>query len=285
MTQRRRRYRRQIRWDRIGLALLLLAALLFGLVKGIGALVRHAKSNAASSEPASSSSGEPEPIAPVQPTVDLSQWNLILVNADHPLPEDYTVTTATLTNGLQVDARILDDLDDMVKTARQQGVELLICSAYRDIAYQTGLYQKKVAEYLAAGESQQSAEAKAGTVVALPGTSEHNTGLAVDIVTPEYQMLDDGYAETDAGQWLAAHAPEFGFILRYPNGKGDYTGIIFEPWHYRYVGRDYARTITDSGLCLEEWVASQQSAAAAPAADSSAASDPSSQAAADSSQP
>ena len=142
----------------------------------------------------------------------------------------------------------------MMADAKAQGVELIVCSAYRDIAYQTTLYQNKVQELVKDGLTQQEAEAKAATIVSYPGTSEHNSGLAVDLVTPEYQVLNEGYAETDAAKWLAAHAPEYGFILRYPKGFEGVTGIIFEPWHYRYVGREYAREITDSGMCFEQWV-------------------------------
>lgn len=252
-------YRRRIRWGRIAAALLLLGLLLFGLIKGLSALFAGGKKTDKNPSSASESvsSAESESV-PVQPAVDLSQWNLVLVNAAHKLPDSFTVETGTLTNGLEVDARILEDLNAMVDAAAAENVDLIICSAYRTIEVQTDLFNEKVAEYTADGYSQADAESEAGTIVALPGTSEHNTGLAVDIVTPAYQMLDDGYAETDAAKWLAAHAPEYGFILRYPQGKEDVTGIIFEPWHYRYVGREYARTITDSGLCLEEWIAAQQ---------------------------
>jgi D-alanyl-D-alanine carboxypeptidase len=145
----------------------------------------------------------------------------------------------------------------MMADARAQGIELIVCSAYRDVAYQTTLFNNKVSELMQSGLTQQEAEAKAGTIVAVPGTSEHNSGLAVDLVTPAYQVLDEGYAETDAAKWLAAHTPEYGFILRYPKGMEAITGIIFEPWHYRYVGREYAREITDSGLCLEQWIQQQ----------------------------
>lgn len=278
MAKRRNRRRSKVRWDRILIAALVLALALFLFIWGISALFSGGEEDepeSSSSEPVSSS----QP-APAEPAVDLSQWNLVLVNKTNPLPADFTVTTGQLVNSLLVDARILEDLNTMMADAEAQGVELIVCSAYRDIAYQTTLYQNKVQELVADGLTQQEAEAKAATIVSYPGTSEHNSGLAVDLVTPEYQMLNEGYADTDAAKWLAAHAPEYGFILRYPKGFEGITGIIFEPWHYRYVGREYAREITDSGLCFEQWVEAmaQGGAAAAdsiadstsPAADSAA---------------
>ena len=92
------------------------------------------------------------------------------------------------------------------------------------------------------------------TVVALPGTSEHQTGLALDIVDAGYQELDEAQENTPVQQWLMRNSWRYGFILRYPTGKSNITGIIYEPWHYRYVGRDAARAIYESGLCLEEYL-------------------------------
>ncbi len=255
MAQRRTR-RRTPRWNRIIIAGLLALAVVVGAVAGIIALTQKHQPQP---EPESSSvESVSESLPPPTPKVDLTQWNLRLVNRDNPLPQDHTVETAMLTNSLLVDARILDDLDNMVDAAKAAGIDLIICSAYRDIAYQTTLYNNKVAEFVADGYSQADAEAEAGTIVSVPGTSEHNSGLAVDIVTPAYQVLDDGYADTDAAKWLAANAPEYGFILRYPKDKEAVTGIIFEPWHFRYVGVEYAREITDSGLCFEEWIQAQK---------------------------
>lgn len=254
MAQYRRQRRHvKIRWGRLLFAALILALALFLLLWGIKALFTADSPEEEEPLPESvSQSTAPQP--PLEPIIDLEQWNLVLVNADNPLPLDFTVETGMLTNGLLVDARILADIDAMMADAKAQGIELIVCSAYRDIQYQTTLFNNKVNELVKDGMTQQEAEAKAGTIVAVPGTSEHNSGLAVDLVTPAYQMLNEGYAETDAAKWLAAHAPEYGFILRYPKGAEGITGIIFEPWHYRYVGREYAREITDSGLCFEQWI-------------------------------
>ncbi len=256
--QRKARRRRKPRWDRIILAAALAVLLVVGVIAGIVALAKGGQKEQPESEPETSQSvseslPEPEP----EPTVDLSLWNLVLVNSENPLPQNFTVETGMLVNSLLVDARILEDLNAMTAAADAAGIRLIICSAYRDMAYQTNLYQNKVTEFINKGYTQQSAEDAAASIVAMPGTSEHNSGLAVDIVTPEYQVLDEGYAETDAAKWLAANAPEYGFILRYPRDKETVTGIIFEPWHFRYVGKEYARQITDSGLCFEEWVIEQ----------------------------
>ena len=104
------------------------------------------------------------------------------------------------------------------------------------------------------GLSREEATAQAGTVVAVPGTSEHQTGLAVDLVDKSYQHLDDAQASTDVQQWLMENSWKYGFILRYPAEKSDVTGIIYEPWHYRYVGKPAAREMRELGLCLEEYI-------------------------------
>ena len=112
----------------------------------------------------------------------------------------------------------------------------------------------KVQRLMAAGYDAEEADQKAATVVARPGTSEHELGLAVDIVDAGYQQLDEGQASTPVQQWLMAHCWEYGFILRYPDGKSDLTGIIYEPWHYRYVGVETAQALRESGQCLEEYL-------------------------------
>ena len=104
------------------------------------------------------------------------------------------------------------------------------------------------------GYSQAEAEELAAKVVAVPGTSEHQLGLAVDIVSTDYYVLDESQATTKTQQWLMEHCWEYGFILRYPDDKSEITGIIYEPWHYRYVGTAVSLPLRDSGLCLEEYL-------------------------------
>ena len=133
-----------------------------------------------------------------------------------------------------------------------------ICSAYRTIEKSAELYQRKVQQYLNAGYSQAKAESEAAKWVAPPGTSEHHTGLAMDIVSSDYwgqySDLEHDYEKFDSFKWMYEHCAEYGFILRYPKDKQDITGITYEPWHYRYVGVEVATYIMENGLCLEEYL-------------------------------
>ena len=192
-----------------------------------------------------------------------ADWRLLLVNPWNALPEDYEVELATLSNGLQVDARIYDDLSDMLTDCRAAGLSPIVCSAYRTQATQTRLYNNKVARVRASGVPEDQVEAEAARWVAKPGTSEHQTGLALDIVAASYQILDEKQEDTAEQQWLMENSWKYGFILRYPSEKSDVTGIGYEPWHYRYVGKAAAAEIHRTGVCLEEYLGE----AALPAAE------------------
>ncbi len=181
-------------------------------------------------------------------------WNLILVNPWHPIPEDYTVTLQELGNGQAVDERCYEDLEAMLTDCRTAGLQPRICSSYRTQETQQALYQNKIKRLIRQGYSQQQAETEAAKVVAFPGTSEHQLGLALDIVDQQYQILDTKQEETAVQQWLMENSWKYGFVLRYPNGKSDITGIIYEPWHYRYVGRQAAEQMQELELCLEEYL-------------------------------
>lgn len=189
-------------------------------------------------------------------------WRLLLVNPWNSLPEGFTVELKRLANGLQVDARIYDDLADMLGACWDAGLRPVVCSAYRTQAKQQQLYNNKIARLRAAGYSRDAAVQEAGRWVAVPGTSEHQTGLALDIVSASYQVLDQKQEETAEQKWLMEHCWEYGFILRYPSDKCDVTGIGYEPWHYRYVGKETALAIRDSGLCFEEYLQAQKTQAA-----------------------
>ena len=184
----------------------------------------------------------------------LNSWNLILINPENKLPEDFTVRLASVTGGYQLDERIANIAKTMVLAAKTDGVSLQICSAFRTIEKQTILYNNKVKKYQNQGMSLTDAKVKAATIVAVPGTSEHNSGLALDIITESYQTLDAGFANTRAFRWLETNASEFGFIMRYPKDKQDITKIIYEPWHYRYIGIENAIILKNSGLSLEEFL-------------------------------
>ena len=186
--------------------------------------------------------------------VEEDAWQLRLVSAAHPLPEDFEVPELTkLKGGHAIDSRVYPALQQMMDDCRAAGLNPVICSSYRTHDKQEELFQKKVNTLRKQGYSQEEAETEAARWVARPGTSEHETGLAVDIVDKSYQLLDEKQAETPVQQWLMAHCAEYGFILRYPVEKSDLTGIGYEPWHYRYVGVEAAEEISERGICLEEY--------------------------------
>ncbi len=186
--------------------------------------------------------------------IDKTDWRLILVNADHKLPDDYSVDTAVLTNGFQTDSRCCSDLQQMLDDCRQEGLTPVVCSAYRTQEMQKTLFENQVKKQKAAGHSDEEAEIEAAKLVAVPGTSEHQTGLAFDIVDIDYQMLDLQQEKTAVQQWLLKNSWKYGFILRYPADKSDITKTDYEPWHYRYVGKENAKFIYDHNLCLEEYL-------------------------------
>ncbi|HCS73594.1 MAG TPA: D-Ala-D-Ala carboxypeptidase VanY [Clostridiales bacterium] len=181
-------------------------------------------------------------------------WRLRLVNSGHSLPADYPVQLEKVQGSHQVDERIAGHVTSMIQAAGDDGVDLLICSSYRSVGRQQELFDEEIDKYMTAGKSNDEAVAEAAMGVAVPGHSEHSTGLALDIVTPKYQMLDSGFEETDAFKWLDKNAHKYGFILRYPKGKTPITKIKYEPWHYRYVGQEHAPIIKEKNLTLEEYL-------------------------------
>ena len=185
---------------------------------------------------------------------DGDSWNLILVNPWNTLPEDFDVDLTQLKNGHYVDTRAYPDLQQMMDDMRADGLSPVICSSYRTLEKQTTLFTNKVNKYISGGYSKAEAEAEAAKWVAVPGTSEHHTGLALDIVAQSYQLLDEKQADTAEQKWLMKNSYKYGFILRYPNDKTEITGIYYEPWHYRYVGKETAKEIYDAGICLEEYL-------------------------------
>ena len=202
----------------------------------------------------------PDPTVPTPPpagTVDVSD-PLLLVNPWNAVPEDYTVSLVSIGDGESVDQRCYGDLMQMLDDCAVYGnAQPYVCSSYRTNDTQTRLYENKVDRLIAQGYSPSDARTEAAKAVAIPGTSEHQLGLAVDIVDLRYQVLDAGQEDTATQQWLMQNSWKYGFILRYPNDKTAVTGIIYEPWHYRYVGRENAKAIYESGLCLEEYLQAQ----------------------------
>lgn len=178
---------------------------------------------------------------------------LTLVNPWHQVPEDLEVSLG-IVDGYLVDRRCERALTDMLNDCRAQGYLPIICSAFRTMDYQQMLYDNKIKRLLADGVTRAEAPDIAARSVAVPGTSEHQLGLAVDIISETYTNLDRYQEQTEVQQWIMANCWRYGFILRYPNGTTDITGIIYEPWHYRYVGAVTAKEIHDSGLVFEKYL-------------------------------
>ena len=281
----RARRKKEIRRNRIIFAILclaLLALIVFGMVKLVGLFTKDKDSSSGStsisrstsisssvdstSEPASSlesGSASTSDAASATGTAATTgggdaDWLLTLVNNNVKLPDGWEETleikVADTSTGKELATVAADAFINMKNAAAAEGIDLMLCSGYRSVEYQQSLFDAEKQKWLDKGNSEEEAYNQAKTVVAVPGYSEHNSGLAADIVTPKHQNLDEAFGKTDAAKWLFEHAPEYGFILRYPENKQAITGIIYEPWHYRYVGVENAKAITASGLCLEEYL-------------------------------
>mgnify|MGYP005864216109 FL=1 len=191
---------------------------------------------------------------------------LVLVNHTSKMPDDYTFDTKECGSATAVNKTLqtvaCDAFLEMQKAAAADGVTVWMQSGYRSVKYQTSLYERKTKYYLDKGYDNATAREKAAAVVNPPGYSEHNCGLAADLNSPEHTGLDEGFEKTAAFRWLCEHAGDYGFILRYPKDAEDKTEIIYEPWHWRYVGVENAAKINASGLCFEEYIETLQSIAA-----------------------
>lgn len=186
-------------------------------------------------------------------TFSSDDWKIILVNKQHPIPDDYEFKLGNISGNMKCDERMITPLFEMLSAARSDGVSLIVCSPYRDMSRQTMLFSKKIDRYMGGGMSYMDAYNLASQAVTVPGSSEHQIGLAVDIITDGYSSLDEGFGETKAGKWLSANSYKYGFILRYPKGKEEITSIEYEPWHFRYVGVEAATVISENNICLEEF--------------------------------
>ena len=177
-----------------------------------------------------------------------------LVNPWNPLPEGFTTELVYIEDGYQMDVLCSEALLRMLADCRAAGHNPKLVSGYRTQDVQEYLFDVKVQFYLDLDYSLEDAEVEAAKSIAIPGTSEHQIGLAVDILDAKYTVMDDSQADTATQKWLMEHCHEYGFILRYPKGTTDITGIIYEPWHYRYVGVEIAGEITQRGITLEEYL-------------------------------
>lgn len=209
------------------------------------------------SEPESSQPVEavtPEP----EPAENDDDWRLMLVNQTHLLPDDYSFEHTVIEGYYTFDSRAAEALMQMLSDGRAAGYALRIVSTYRTVERSEYLYTNKIAEYQSIGYSAEEAAVEAARWIAPPRTSEHNAGLAIDVVSTDYdQVYGDLMHEFEnfpSFTWLSEHCAEYGFVLRYPKDKQEITGITYEPWHYRYVGVEHAKKMQELNMCLEEYV-------------------------------
>ncbi|MBQ4602872.1 MAG: M15 family metallopeptidase, partial [Clostridia bacterium] len=175
----------------------------------------------------------------------------------NPIPDGFAPQLVSVGNGQQADYRVKDALNAMLTDCRKAGYNPIVCSSYRTIARQQTLFENETKAFMSYGYDRATAEEFASKWVARPGTSEHHTGLAFDIVSASYQKLDRSQENTPEQKWLMANCHKYGFILRYPDDKTEITGINYEPWHYRYVGLDIAKEIHEKQITLEEYLSQQ----------------------------
>lgn len=190
---------------------------------------------------------------PCYADMEVEDWRLILVNRDYILPDGYVPELAPCItddpDSLKLDSRVAPYYNEMYLAAKADGIELTPVSGYRSVERQTNNFERKIQKYIDEGYSKTEATQMAATIILPPGTSEHNAGLAMDICS-----LYESFENTKEFKWLNENAADYGFILRYPEDKQDITKIIYEPWHWRYVGVDAAKEMKASGQCLEEYL-------------------------------
>ena len=215
--------------------------------------------SAAASEGAEESRDNALGLTKAEAAAMLADPMMVLVNHTNKMPDNYTFDTKECGSQTAVNKTLqtpaCDAFLEMQKAAAADGVTVWMQSGYRSVKYQTGLYERKTKYYTDRGYDTATAKEMAAAVVNPPGYSEHNCGLAADLNSPEHTGLDEGFENTTAFRWLCEHAVEYGFILRYPKGAEDKTEITYEPWHWRYVGRENAAKISASGLCFEDYIA------------------------------
>lgn len=239
----------------LSLGIVLIMVVIFFLPKEKAQPELTAKSQEA--KPSSNSVPQEEELLKELPKVKKSDWELLLVNSQHPIKAEGS-KLIPMKNSYEIDERVYDAYYAFEEAALNAGYSLTVLSAYRSIAHQQEVFDNGVAEQLAAGLSQKEAELKTKEYITVPGTSEHHTGLAVDVVDQEWynqgRGLEDGFYDTPAGKWIDQNASSYGFVIRYPKGKEEITGINYEPWHLRYVGNESAKFMEKHQLVLEEYL-------------------------------
>lgn len=190
----------------------------------------------------------------IDDTASDKPWNLVLVNYEHPMKEGYVPELKELEPGYSVDSRIVEEARQMLADAKKEGLHIIMCSAYRSVERQKNLFDQCMKEYIKSGMGHWDAYQETVLKIAEPGESEHALGLALDLISNQYTELDKRQETTKEAKWLAENCHKYGFILRYPPEKTEITGIIYEPWHYRYVGEEHAKKIYELGVTLEEYL-------------------------------
>lgn len=185
----------------------------------------------------------------VSGAAEADQWYLQIASVAHPLPEGFVQPSTTVIDdiGREIDSRIVGAYRDLVNAAKADGLNIYPISGFRPHSTQISLFNARVEQ--ARNDGYADPEAEAARHVAKPGTSEHELGLAVD-----FNSVDESYFRNTAeAKWLAAHCAEYGFVIRYPEDKESVTGIIYEPWHLRFVGVKHAKRMNELNMCLEEY--------------------------------
>lgn len=265
-------------WMAKGILALLLLFILAGLAVGFAVTekrkpaepttnaVSEVETEPQTEPPTEAQTAAPEPTTAKAPPVSLPQsadgnpvtvspdgdnWELTLVNLQYRLPEDYKPTLQAAVEGssVQLDARVAPFYAEMYAAAKADGCTLTPYSGYRTFARQQENFDRKVAYYVSQGLSEAEATAQTQTRILPAGASEHNMGFAMDIVSASADFIS-----TKEFSWLSAHAHEYGFILRYPENKTEITGVMYEPWHWRFVGKEAAAEMQKRGQCLEEYL-------------------------------
>lgn len=185
---------------------------------------------------------------------EMDKKDILLINDDHPIDEHKRVDLIRIFDKQFISYEAYRPFLDMFGQMKRDGLEPIVCSSYRSIEKQEELFQGKCQYYLMHGHQKRMAEMLASQWVARPYCSEHHSGLAVDIVSKENQRLDESQEKTAVTQWLMKNSWKYGFILRYPKDGKEKTKVNYEPWHYRYVGKDHARLIYQKGITLEEYL-------------------------------
>ena len=251
----------------LGRVRIMLGILVLSLV-GIGVMMHTlmgrtgAEAAQASPTPAPTATASPTPVptpspepTPVLPDVDIDGWELQMIRYEYPLGEDFAPEELTdVGDGQRMDSRVAPAIEELIADAKEAGYGVYVCSGYRDYDTQYSIYWNHIYEYRQQGKSEEEAHELTRLAVNYPGCSEHQSGLCVDILEYYGQDMEPYIGGSGLMLWLEKHCAEYGFVVRYPDGKTDITGVEYEPWHLRYVGKTAAEYITENGLCLEEFL-------------------------------